>query len=275
MNDPNITPECMAASVESLLKAGDMAGAIAFIEAHMAQIVSSPIRVNISNKLLAAMPWATLKALMPSKECTLVASGWSQSFDRMPQSGDGLPLPWFTHPAIEFLDRQIQPSWRVFEWGCGASTLFWSYRCTHVRGIESDPKWHAAILPHLPKNAEVSLHHDSTAYVNAIATASGPFDLIVIDGVWRDLCAEAALPFIGDETLVVLDNSDKPEIRDAVDALDRAGLYRIDFPGLIHGYAYKQITSILMRNPDRLKRQPHPNDFRSILGPTVDQALAG
>jgi hypothetical protein len=36
------------------------------------------------------------------------------------------PIPWFTYGAIEYLKRLDCRGWRVFEFGTGNSTIYWS-----------------------------------------------------------------------------------------------------------------------------------------------------
>lgn len=38
---------------------------------------------------------------------------------------DGNPIPWYTYPAIEFLNSLDFSSKNVFEYGTGNSTLWW------------------------------------------------------------------------------------------------------------------------------------------------------
>ena len=42
-----------------------------------------------------------------------------------PVDADGRPLPWYTYPAIEYLEQLDFRDRTVFEFGSGASTLFW------------------------------------------------------------------------------------------------------------------------------------------------------
>ena len=41
---------------------------------------------------------------------------------------DGNPLPWYTYPAIEYLRQFDYKDKKVFEFGCGFSSLFWALR---------------------------------------------------------------------------------------------------------------------------------------------------
>lgn len=50
-------------------------------------------------------------------------------------------LPWFNFSFIELLRERLSSDLTVFEYGSGASTLFFSKRCKHVTSIEHDKNW--------------------------------------------------------------------------------------------------------------------------------------
>jgi hypothetical protein len=50
-------------------------------------------------------------------------------------------MPWFSYPAIIFLESVIQPHWKVFEYGSGYSTIFWNRKCEKTVSVEHNEKW--------------------------------------------------------------------------------------------------------------------------------------
>jgi len=54
---------------------------------------------------------------------------------------NGNPIPWFTYPAIEYLNNLDLSDLKVFEYGSGFSTLYWSKRCKYVVSVEHDEEW--------------------------------------------------------------------------------------------------------------------------------------
>jgi hypothetical protein len=46
-----------------------------------------------------------------------------------------------TYPFLRFLEQTVRPEWRVFEYGCGSSTSWWSRRVAKVVAVEHDPMW--------------------------------------------------------------------------------------------------------------------------------------
>ena len=72
------------------------------------------------------------------KRTYLAPNGYWHSY---PADSTGDAVPWFTYPAIQFLKGVVQPSWRVLEYGCGYSTIFWNARCAITVSVEHDEYW--------------------------------------------------------------------------------------------------------------------------------------
>jgi hypothetical protein len=147
-------------------------------------------------------------------------------------------LPWWTFASADRVSEFlcVHPRARAFEWGSGASTMWLARRCASVTSVEHDTTWAAQMAPLLPGNAtlrvvEPAAHGeggavpsakpgyaglDFGAYVAAIDTVPGCFDLIVIDGRAREACLDRAVERLAAGGLIVLDNVDRQRYRDAV-----------------------------------------------------------
>ena len=134
------------------------------------------------------------------------------------RSALGDTQPWLTFRAIRWLDTNLEPTMRVFEYGSGGSTLFFANRVRDVVSVEHDPEWHArssgAIAAHGIRNCTYLLRPpqrvpelrlistdrayagmDFTDYVTAIdAYPDESFDLVSVDGRARTACVLAAIP---------------------------------------------------------------------------------
>jgi hypothetical protein len=259
-----------------LLRRQDFAGAGQLIEDTLRR---EPGFAEGRNALLAhwlvlAARWPLIDRLLPAGTNWLHSSGWLNSlFVGKPLNGQGAPVPWFTYPAIEFLEPRIAPTWRVFEWGSGFSTLWWAARVAEVRAVEHDAAWHHELSGRLPANARVELVTATAAYDAAIETAGGPFDVVVIDGEARNACAARALHHVKPDGLIVFDNSDRQAFRPGVEQLGLAGWKRIDFFGPIPAYLYKNCTSVFFRDDRFITGGPLPADVASSVGATCARAL--
>ena len=230
--------------------------------------------------------------------------GWFRSAEcELPLDRKGEPLPWFTYPAIEFLSRIVRSSDRVFEFGSGWSTLWWSKRAAEVCSVEHDPVWYAKIKERLPDNARVRhlpidadasdvasgrlsrylqdsprLHFDYpdwrkiargledarfAAYASAIWDEDDSFDIVVIDGAARRLCASVVTERVENNGIVILNNTNSVDYGEAFAALRDAGSSQIDFWGPVPGAPFFSNTSVFLKSLDRL---PRAGFQQSVLG---------
>ncbi|MFC1680374.1 class I SAM-dependent methyltransferase [Pseudomonadota bacterium] len=171
--------------------------------------------------------------------------GWLRSFrEGRCVNQDGLPIPWFTYPAIDFLSQLDLSDRTVFEYGSGASTLFWSTRARHVISVESEPDWFERVVNSAPANVEMLLvSREIEEYAGAIR-GRGQFDVIVVDGTGesRDLCCEMALKHIRPGGIVIFDDSDT-WLRCAA-LLRNSGLIQADFTGFAPLIVTAKCTSV-------------------------------
>lgn len=143
--------------------------------------------------------------------------------------------PWLPYLVTEYL-KTLKPK-RVFEWGSGASTLFWvELGVGQLVSIEHDLEWYEKIKPDLldwidyryipfeegeicgDKSDPCCYKSGSTQLgaVNFKKYASviddyGIFDLILIDGVARPSCLAHAFSHVRPGGCIVLDNTgDRP-----------------------------------------------------------------
>jgi hypothetical protein len=107
----------------------------------------------------------------------------------------GKPLPWITYPAIAFLLQLDLSDKKVFEYGCGASTIFWSGLAKHVDSVEDNEAFCREIWPALPPNCHLSLEPFPEEYIHAVVRGA-PYDIIVIDGHSRVRCSEVAAKYL-------------------------------------------------------------------------------
>ncbi len=196
--------------------------------------------------------------------------GWFRSFaERRPVDAAGRPLPWFTYPAIALLTPRLAPSLRVFEYGAGGSTLWWSERVAAVWAVEHEPAWVAELAPRLPPHARVVLQKldDGDAYPRAAADQvsaaragvaragaaragadASLFDIVVIDGRRRNDCVASALEALAPAGVVIWDNSERPRYASGQQRLADAGFRRIDLHGMGPVNPWPWCTTIFYRD---------------------------
>lgn len=170
---------------------------------------------------------------------------------------DGTPVPWVSYPAICFLNQLDFSRKRVFEYGAGSSTRYWSRRAARVVSVESDQAWFEQIKAlNLPNT---QLHFASGAeYVNTIAQ-NAPHDVIVIDGRWRFDCAMKCLAFLSSDGMVILDNAERYPAM--TEYFRQNNLIQVDMIGHGPQYTHMTCTSLFLRRmfdfPPAQAIQPH------------------
>jgi hypothetical protein len=187
--------------------------------------------------------------------------GWLESLRREePVDAQGAPLPWYTYPAIHWLESVLTGTERIFEYGSGNSTLWFSQRVTSVFSVEHSERWAARMrrrqppnvtLRHVPVGPDSNSVDGDTDYAHAITTAGGCFDIIVVDGQERNACCAAALPHLRPDGLLILDNSDRTEYEPANRFLMTRHFARIDFIGPAPGLVGWSATSVYSQNMNR------------------------
>ena len=182
----------------------------------------------------------------------LKEDGWFRSF-KEGRSIDsyGNPIPWLTYPAIDFIERRIRPDMCVFEFGCGASTLWWAQRVKKVIACEHDSAWYQEVVRSIPAN--VSLHNIPLVYggeyCRKVSGFVEKFDIVVIDGRDRVNCAKYAFNSLTPAGVIIWDNSDREEYLEGYEYLYLHGFRKIEFVGLAPIVNIKAETGIFYR-PD-------------------------
>lgn len=177
-------------------------------------------------------------------------SGWFQSFSTK-QSIDSskMPIPWMTYSFISFIEKRLSSKMRVFEYGCGNSTLWWATRVKSVVSCEHNYDWHNRVKMISPHN--VIIKHcelDSNgSYSQSIRSYGKKFDIVVIDGEERIKCAESCLESLDKDGIIIWDNSDRPEYTEGFSLLHKHGFKRIDFRGAGPINKYDWMTSVFYR----------------------------
>ena len=191
-------------------------------------------------------------------------SGWA----RLPASVRARVLrsdpkrPWMVPAAVERLNVLMNPSWRVLEFGSGASTAWYAARSAHVVSLEDDTAWYehvqSLLTPDLAARCDLRCIPLKDFRLVAADLDPASFDLVVVDGnhepgATRADCAAAARPLVKPGGYVVVDDSDSNEFAPMLNLFP--GWSREKYIGVKHRPLMAVETSILRR-------------------PTADSALA-
>ena len=169
------------------------------------------------------------------------------------------PIPWYTYSTIEYLEELDFSDKSVFEYGSGFSSFYWAERCKNLISVENDKSWAELIKKERKSNQEIILSEIKEEYVEAIHSHNIKYDVIVIDGVWRDSCAQHAITCIAQDGMIILDNSERvsfsDEYRRAVRILESLDFIQIDFKGIGAINTYAWATSVFVSRENRYRRK--------------------
>lgn len=175
-----------------------------------------------------------------------------------PKDADGNWIPLFTYPCIEYIQQFDLREKRIFEWGSGASTLYWMQRAKSVVSIENNRDWFNS-LSKLKNSAVRLLLEETDQFPTLIKKETGQFDVIVIDSHgYRYDCAVEAVDKLAQGGMVILDNSEWHPMSARV--LKDAGLIQVDFSGFKVTESHAATTSVFLHRdfnfPTIQPRQP-------------------
>ena len=180
--------------------------------------------------------------------------GWQKSLlEGISQDDAGNPVPWMTYGAIEFLKNNLKAHDEVFEFGCGASTLFFSPRVKKVVGLETNPRWLGIINEKLKQssNVKINLMEDgltNPAYENFPKNCGQKFDLIIIDSLKRFECAKNVIEALKPNCTIILDDSERKNYKKIFDYFAEKNFQTTNFFGIAPGQLRIKNTTFFTRN---------------------------
>ncbi len=181
----------------------------------------------------------------------LRTKGWMRSNEvGAPVDQDGEPIPWYTYPTIDFIEPRTRTEFRVFEFGSGHSSLWYSDRVKEVVAVEDSKEWATAMQERSPSNLTVVYEPDLDDYASEV-TAHGSFDIVVIDGRVRQSCVGPTLEAITDHGVVILDDFERWDDSDWARFRD-AGFRALPFVGPKAQRLTESCTGILYRDENCL-----------------------
>lgn len=195
----------------------------------------------------------------------LINNGYGHSNSKRqskPLFKDNTAIPWFTYPAIEYLNKLDISNKSVFEWGSGHSSIYFSHKASTITSIESNQEWFKYIKGKKLKNHQIHKHQGED-YYKAILGYNN-FDIIIIDGDKRAKCAEYAIDKINSDGLIILDNSDW--FPNVCSFLRKKGFVQIDFMGIGPINDYSWSTSFFLAKNFSLKFRNEDDPYRPIGG---------
>jgi predicted O-methyltransferase YrrM len=124
----------------------------------------------------------------------------------------GLIMPWYTKPALDEIVTWDLKDKVVFEYGCGASSLWWARKSRELYGVEYNFDYFCAVYDNVANGATILHEQNSDSYVESPKQWQRLFDIIIIDGSFRDACVPVALECLKPGGKLIFDNWMQPEV---------------------------------------------------------------
>lgn len=138
--------------------------------------------------------------------------------------------PYMTNNEIEFIKSFFSDEFDVLEWGSGGSTIYFSKFCRRYFSIEHDKAWYDKIDKIKPENVQYfyvknnlprsrpTKKEEFMDYINFVdKIGMSRYDLVLIDGRARVFCAEKALDYVDDESLVFIHDWERKQYHSVLD----------------------------------------------------------
>lgn len=126
---------------------------------------------------------------------------------------NNLVEPWLVFPALDEIKMWDLQTKRVFEYGCGAGTLWWADKCELVVSIETNADWFDAVHSRRAEKMVMRYYVEKNEFVRSIIEAIIQFDIIIIDCdpiEWRNDCIQPALKCLKPNGKLIIDNWNQP-----------------------------------------------------------------
>ena len=190
-----------------------------------------------------------LKLILNKKKTFLYQSGWIKSFaEKRPVDLQGNIKPWLSLSAVYFLEERLIPSIKIFEYGAGNSSIYFSKRVDKVISVEHDKQWFDNIQSTINNSGSSVLHFPlGVDYVQSIGLSGGQFDIVLVDGRQRNECTIFSVDYLSSSGVLILDDSERERYLPAIDFLKEKGFKEIKFWGFNLGSVELKATSIFYK----------------------------
>lgn len=166
-----------------------------------------------------------------SQDSYLIKTGFTRCLiEDRPVNAKGESIAWLNYALLNFLVPRLSPTIRMYEYGCGYSTRFFSKYVKTIHSLEDNAEWFKFATTNKPENATITLQPDVDKYPSMILSEEGTFDLILVDGIVRNDCVREAIQKLSPAGVLILDDTHRDvEFTPAFNCLKEHGFRYIPF----------------------------------------------
>lgn len=206
----------------------------------------------ITKKIAPEFYWKQLvyKKVVNNHESFLHQSGWYKSLvNGKPLSFEGKEIPWLNYGFFSFFSERLRNDLVLFEYGSGASTVYFSQKVKKVVSVEHDEQWYSKVSKSLPDNVSLVLQEldGNERYCRTIQQFNDEFDIVMVDGRDRVNCIKQSVGKLSGRGVIVLDNSNRDRYKEIFLWDGLKNFRHITFTGILPGGYKLDATTIFYR----------------------------
>ena len=133
------------------------------MENNKISVLYTSIKMQLSNFKTLAIRYGQFKSIITK-----------QSIDAF-----GKEIPWYTYPAIEYLNQFDFSDKEVFEYGCGNSSIYWAKKAKNVISVDNNKEWYDLVYKRRISNHKIIFVDKKNKYVDSIDKYNKKFDIII------------------------------------------------------------------------------------------------
>ncbi len=105
------------------------------------------------------------------------------------------------------------------------------------------------ILKKIPANVELTITSSLSAkdYLKPLIEELR-FDVIIVDGLFRNECITASLMHLSEAGVIILDDSERDEYNEGIAFLIQSGFRQLNFSGIAPGIFFRKCTTIFYKD---------------------------
>ena len=175
------------------------------------------------------------QSLLVNNNSYLHETGWMRSLEEgKPVDKEGRAIPWMNYAVISFLKERLQKDMRLFEFGSGYSTFFYSELVKSVTSVEFDKEWLSTVEKNVPTNVKLVYQKEDNDgdYCRVVRSSGTEYDMIIVDGRDRLNCVRQSLQALSEKRVIILDDSHRNRYQVCIKEVKKSGFLTLDFEGL-------------------------------------------
>ena len=96
------------------------------------------------------------------------------------------------------------------------------------------------------------MQNTPTEYTEALKIINQKFDIIIVDGVYRNECLVESVKHLSQSGVIILDDSERNDYSEGIKYLLKNGFRQLNFSGIAPGIFFRKCTTIFYKDENCL-----------------------